>query len=93
LAAETEEDLKKLPKAEQMKRAKEKMRRKGDPGAPPSEEKDTLPTDYSTYSVLAFKLHKFDVTGKFKVTDSELGLDALPSDQELMKDALVMEMY
>jgi hypothetical protein len=56
------------------------MRRKGDPGAPPSEDKDTLPTDYSNYSVLSFKLHKFDVTGKFKVTDAELGLDTLPSE-------------
>ncbi len=63
-----------------MKRAKEKMRRKGDPGAPPSEDKDTLPTDYSNYTVLSFKLHKFDVTGKFKVTDAELGLDTLPSE-------------
>lgn len=45
------------------------MRKKGDPGAPPgSEEKPGAPIDYSTYAVLAFKLHKFDVSGKYKVT-------------------------
>lgn len=46
---ELDELDKKLPKVEQLKRQKEKMRRKGDPGAPPVEERVGPPIEYSTY--------------------------------------------
>lgn len=63
-----EEELKKLPKAEQIKRQKEKIRKgKGDGSAPPVDEKLMNSADFSSFAVLAFKLHKFDVSGKLKV--------------------------
>ena len=65
---ETEEELKKLSKAEQIKRQKEKARKgKGDGSAPPVDDKGAIASDFSNYAVLSFKLHKFDVSGKFKV--------------------------
>lgn len=72
------------------------MRRKGDPGAPPVEERAGPPIEYSTYQVLAFKLHKFDVSGKYKISstqdDGTVGEREQP-ESELLKEPLVMEMY
>jgi hypothetical protein len=65
------------------------MRRKGDPGAPPVDEKFGPPVDYATYSVLAFKLHKFDVSGKFKVAQVDTSAEANKSESELLKNPLV----
>jgi hypothetical protein len=94
---ELDELDKKLPKVEQLKRQKEKMRRKGDPGAPPVEERAGPPIEYSTYQVLAFKLHKFDVSGKHKVSstqdESSGGGEREQPESELLKEPLVLEMY
>lgn len=84
--------MKKLSKAEQIKRQKEKVRKgKGDGSAPPVDEKAAIPADFSSYAVLSFKLHKFDVSGKFKI--AQQNLEDSQSEFELLKDPLVQEMY
>jgi len=97
-AQETEEDLRKLPKNEQLKRQKEKIKKKLDPPGPAFSENpaNVVVPDISTFSILAFELHKFDLSGNYKGKQKDSNTtDHFSSlkEAELMKDELVTEMY
>jgi len=65
---ESEEEIRKLPKSEQLKRQKERIKKKVDAPGPPFGEHPAhvnLP-DLSSYQVLAFEMHKFDLSGNYK---------------------------
>ena len=43
--------------------------------------------------MLQFKLHKFDTTGKLKVTQVDTSIESCKSEAELRKDPIVDEMF
>jgi hypothetical protein len=73
------------------------MKKKGEPPGPPFGEMPSPANlqDPSSYSVLAFELHKFDVTENYKGDKKDTAADALnvKKDSEHMKEAIVAEMY
>ena len=61
-----EDELKKAEAVKKNSKDRQRRTKNSEFGAAPSELRNQTITDFSTYSVLQFKIHKFDTTGKLK---------------------------